>query len=152
MKFLANPSCVWPLFPSCLQCHKVSASTVQMRKILVARSKCFSLSELEVQSLFSFTPERLYIRNVDLPSPCELGCGRAAAGSSGCFRCSVGQSKISRRFYFVFSFGIHSCYPISLRSCSSWALMEWQSPRKGKLMISVLKEEKRKGVFCFTLY
>lgn len=68
----------------------------------MARLICFSLSVPEIENLFSFIPERMYDRNTNLPSSCELGYGRAAAGSTGCFRCSVVQSKISKMFLFCF--------------------------------------------------
>lgn len=71
-----------------------------MRKILVARPICLSLSVLGIEHRFSFTPERLYIRN--LPSSCELGYGRAAAGNTECFSCNEVQNKISKMFLFCF--------------------------------------------------
>lgn len=68
----------------------------------MARPICFSLSVPGMENLFSFTPERMYIRNTNFPSSSELGYGKAAAGSTGCFRCRVVQSKISKMYLFCF--------------------------------------------------
>lgn len=98
-------------------------------------------------------PGRLYIRNTNLPLPVSWVM---TAASTGCFKYNVVQSKISKIFLFCFLLW-HPFQPLagflsSVRSCSKWGLMEWWSLRKWKLMISVLREGKRKGTFYDVLY